>query len=55
MITTRVCLSLFEKMLITESAARPGSKWEKFFGGDKLITEYFENKFEIRFYRSIQS
>ena len=42
---TRV--SCFDKILVTESGARWCLKWANFrhsFGGDSLISEYFENK-----------
>ena len=48
MITIRVHLSHFEKILITESGdgrSSTGHAFDKFFGGDKLISEYFGSKF----------
>lgn len=45
MITARVRLSHFGKVLITESGARQSSDWKTLLGVDKLITKYFESKF----------
>ena len=47
MITTRARLSLTEKIMIAESGAQlsSGQILNRFFGGGKLIIEYFESKF----------
>ena len=54
MITTRVRLSHFEKVLITETGARQSSNWATvlagFLWGDKIIKKYFKNKILFRFY-----
>ena len=52
MSTSRVGLSHVEKILVTESGARRRYNWADFlkfiffnWGGDKLISEYFDSKF----------
>ena len=52
MITSRVGLSHVEKILVIESGARRSYNWADFlkfiffnWGGDKLISEYFDSKF----------
>ena len=51
MITTRVCLSHFESMLLTEELVeiQNGQILGNFFWGGKFIRESFESKFQLCF------
>ena len=51
MITTRVYLSHFENMSLTEELVevQNGQILGKFFGGGKFIRESFESKFQLCF------
>lgn len=57
MIITRVSLSNFEKILITETGAHwslNGKMFDSFLGGNKIISEYFESTLLLCFYWPIQ-
>ena len=57
MIITRVGLSNFEKILITETGAHwslNGKMFDSFLGGNKIISEYFESTLLLCFYWPIQ-